>query len=125
MNLKSELDRMQMVLGAEPINAVLQNWKLFYAVDEKRDCVTGFCFLYRYTVRSMHAGDSGKRAELDMFTFPEYRHQGVCRSLLHKALDFAQKNNIGLVTSDKCQIELLSNLTKRELELVSGVIYVK
>ena len=98
MNLIDEINRMQDVLGHSHINRLPQSWKVFYEYDEDTDQVKGFCFLYKYTRLPYEPEyNTGKVAEIGIFTFPEYRHQGVCSRLVQQAIQYAKKNRIDIV----------------------------
>ena len=98
MRVLDEINRMQDVMGHSHIKKLSPNWKIFYEYDENKDCVKGFCILYRYN-RLPYEPDynTGKLAEIGIFTFPEYRHRHVCSRLVQQAIQYAKKNRIDIV----------------------------
>lgn len=98
MRVLDEINRMQDVMRHSHIKKLSPNWKIFYEYDEDKDCAKGFCILYRYNRLTYEPEyNTGKLAEIGIFTFPEYRRQGVCSRLVQQAIQYAKKNRIDIV----------------------------
>ena len=84
------------MLGHDIIDKIEDNWKIFYEID--KDQVKGFCFLYQYKRLPYNPEyNTGLVAELGVFTFPEYRNQGVCTRLVQQAIQYAKENKVDIV----------------------------
>ena len=98
MELIDEINRMQDVLHHSHIQELSDSWKIFYELDKSKDCVKGFCNLYEYNRLTCEPEyNTGKLAEISVFTFPEYRKHGVCARLVKQAVDYARINKIDIV----------------------------
>lgn len=98
MQIIDEINRMQDIQNHSRIKRIPSTWKIFYEYDRDNDCVKGFCILYRYTRLPYEPEyQTGKLAEIGIFTFPEYRRQGVCSRLVRDAIIYAKKNRIDIV----------------------------
>lgn len=90
----------QIAHGSElVIDELPKSWKIFIETTEDgTETPKGFIILYTYE-KIAHKPDcgSGKMAEVEMFTFPEYRGQGVCKKLLEKVLKYALENKVNLM----------------------------
>ena len=96
MDILYEINKMQIMLGHDIIDKIEDNWKIFYEID--KDQIKGFCFLYQYKRLPYNPEyNTGLVAELGVFTFPEYRNQGVCTRLVQQAIQYAKENKIDIV----------------------------
>lgn len=94
--LLREINRMQACMGHSRVNALESTWTVFY--EEEDGSAKGFVILYEYK-RLPYEPDynTGRVAEIGIFTFPKYRHQGVCHRLVEEAIDYAKANGIDIV----------------------------
>lgn len=94
--LIKEINRMQDILGYDKITKLQDNWKIFYELDKNQ--VKAFVILFMYTRLPCNPDyNTGKIAEIEIFTFPEYRHKGICKKLVRQAIKFAKENEIDIV----------------------------
>ena len=96
MDLLKEINRMQDYCSHSHIEKIEDNWAVFY--EEDGDTAKGFVFLYIYKRLPYNPEyNTGMVAEIGVFTFPEYRKQGVCTRLIKQAIDYAKTNKIDIV----------------------------
>ena len=96
MDLLKEINRMQDYCSHSHIEKIEDTWAVFY--EEDGDTAKGFVFLYIYKRLPYNPEyNTGLVAEIGVFTFPEYRKQGVCHRLIKQAIDYAQTNKIDIV----------------------------
>ena len=96
MNILHEINKMQIMLGHDLIDNIEDSWKVFYEEDNGQ--AKGFVFLYTYKRLPYNPEyNTGRVAEIGVFTFPEYRHQGVCTRLIQQAIKYAKENKIDIV----------------------------
>lgn len=96
IDLVSKINEMQDILGHDHITEIKDNWKIFYELD--CDTIMGFCFLYQYDRIPCNPDyNTGKIAEIGVFTFPKYRYRGVCHRLVSDAISYAKENKIDIV----------------------------
>lgn len=96
MDILHEINKMQIMLGHDLIDKIEDSWKVFYEEDNGQ--AKGFVFLYTYKRLPYNPEyNTGVVAEIGVFTFPEYRHQGVCTRLIQQAIDYAKENRIDIV----------------------------
>ena len=96
MDILHEINKMQIMLGHDIIDKIEDNWKIFY--EEDKNQAKGFCFLYQYKRLPYNPEyNTGLVAELGVFTFPEYRNQGVCTRLVQQAIQYAKENKVDIV----------------------------
>ena len=112
MVLIDEINRMQAILQHGEIKEIPSNWKIFYEYDIDKDCIKGFCFLFEYK-RLPYKPDynTGKLAEIEVFTFPEYRHQNICTTLVQNAIEYASEHKIDIIAD--CVNDTSYFITKR------------
>ena len=96
MDILHEINKMQIMLGHDTIDKIEDNWKIFY--EEDNGHAKGFVFLYQYKRLPYNPEyNTGLVAELGVFTFPEYRNQGVCTRLVQQAIQYAKENKVDIV----------------------------
>ena len=92
--LVEEINKMQDILDHDRITKIEDNWKIFYEGYP----VKSFVLLYMYKRLPYNPEyNSGVVAEIGVFTFPAYRGQGLCTSLVKQAIEFAKENKIDIV----------------------------
>lgn len=90
------INAMQDILHRKNITEIPDSWKIFAEFDSK-NC-KGLVILYQYTRLTCEPDyNTGNVAELEIFTFPEYRKQGVCQRLLRQAIEYGKSNGIDIV----------------------------
>ncbi len=97
INVVEAINKMQRNLGRTEIETLNDNWIVFYEENEKNEC-KGLCILFLYQRLTCEPDYmTGKVAEVEIYTFDEYRRQGVSTRLLKQAIDYAKDNKIDLV----------------------------
>ena len=103
------INKMQVGQGHDKIRAIPDTWQIFYEKSGRK--VKGFCILYQYDRLPYNPFyHNGKVAEVDVYTFPEFRNQNVCRSLILLAMSYARKNEIDLIAD--CSNEVMYKIGK-------------
>lgn len=92
------INKMQDIQGSNRISSLDKSWKIFYVYDADKEAMKGFCILFQYTrLPCKQDYEKGNVAEIEIFTFPEYRHQGVCKRLVNQAMLYADMKGIDIV----------------------------
>ncbi len=95
-HLLREINRSQLLRGRAVIGELPKNWQVFY--EEENGKLKGFVILYMYQRLTCEPDyNTGKVAEIELFTFPEYRGHGVCFRCIQKALEYGKENSIDIV----------------------------